>query len=158
MPGSSPMKIVQAVPEDAQKVRDLVRAAYAKWIPLIGREPMPMQADYNRAVREHDVDLLYGDDGLMALIEIIPRPDHLFIENIAVAPKHQGRGLGRHLLAHAERKAGLAGVAEMRLLTNLAFESNVRLYQSVGFQIDRTEPFGNGSTVYMSKTWARSGS
>ena len=33
-------------------------------------------------------------------------------------------------------------------------ESNVRLYQSLGFQIDRTEPFMDGFTVYMSKDLA----
>ena len=31
--------------DDAEAIRDLVRAAYAKWVPLIGREPMPMKED-----------------------------------------------------------------------------------------------------------------
>ena len=38
-------------PEDAHIVRALVRSAYAKWVPVIGREPLPMVADYDRAVR-----------------------------------------------------------------------------------------------------------
>jgi ribosomal protein S18 acetylase RimI-like enzyme len=33
------------------------------------------------------------------------RLDHLWIENVAVAPEGQGRGYGRLLLAHAERRA-----------------------------------------------------
>ena len=36
----------RAGPDDAGAIRSLTRAAYAKWVPVIGREPMPMQADY----------------------------------------------------------------------------------------------------------------
>ena len=43
---------------DASAVRELTRTAYAKWVPVIGREPKPMGADYDRAVRDHIVDLL----------------------------------------------------------------------------------------------------
>src|SRR3954468_6900530 len=92
-------------PTDAAAIRDLTRQAYAKWVPLIGREPKPMQADYERAVREHRIDLALLDGVLAGLIETIEQPDHLLIENVAVAPAFQGRGLGRRLMAHAERLA-----------------------------------------------------
>jgi GNAT superfamily N-acetyltransferase len=146
------MQIKKAASEDAQAVRRLVREAYAQWIPVIGREPMPMKADYERAVRDHEIDLLYADGDLVALIEVIVNSDHLFIENIAVVPHRQGQGFGRYLLSHAEEKARKANLRELRLLTNQAFSANIRLYGSVGFHIDRTEPFaGGGTTVYMSK-------
>ena len=64
-----------------------------------------MQADYERAVVEHTIDLLIVDGALAGLVETILRPDHLWIENVAVAPEQQGRGFGRLLLAHAERRA-----------------------------------------------------
>ncbi len=145
----------KAGPPDVEAVRSLVRAAYAQWVPVIGREPLPMQADYEKAVRTHEIDLLHADGHLVALIEVFAAVDHLFIENIAVLPAHQGRGLGHRLLSHAETKAIAMGLRELRLLTNQAFATNVRLYQSVGFRIDRTEPhFGGGTTVYMSKTLA----
>ncbi len=149
------LRIRRAGPPDADAVRSLTRAAYAQWISVIGREPLPMKADYEKAVREHEIDMLYAGDLLVALIEVFPAADHLYIENIAVSPQHQGKGLGRHLLRHAETKAKSAGLGELRLLTNQAFATNVRLYQSVGFRIDRTEPhFGGGTTVYMSKRLA----
>ena len=149
------LTIRRAGPPDATAVRSLTRAAYAQWIPVIGREPLPMKADYEKAVREHEIDLLHADEQLVALIEVFVMADHLFIENIAVSPEHQGKGLGHHLLNHAEAKAKSAGLEELRLLTNQAFATNVQLYQSVGFRIDRTEPhFGGGTTVYMSKSLA----
>jgi len=150
----SAARIRRARSEDAKAVRLLVRRAYAKWIPVLGREPLPMKADYDRAIREHAIDLLCADGQVAALIETILAPDHLFIENIAVAPECQGQGLGRRLLIHAEQQARKAGRTEVRLLTSAAFEANIRLYQLVGFHIDRTEPFMGGATVYMSKTLA----
>ena len=62
----------RAIISDAVRVRELSRAAYAKWVPLIGREPLPMAADYDRAVVEHIIDLLEENGQLLALIETIP--------------------------------------------------------------------------------------
>jgi GNAT superfamily N-acetyltransferase len=145
----------RADPQDAGLIRDLVRAAYAKWIPVLGREPLPMKADYDRAVREHQIDILDIDGEMHGLIEMMLHPDHLWIENIAVRPDSQGKGLGQQLLAHAEREAAEAGCAEIRLLTSAAFETNVALYERVGYRIDRREAFMGGTTVYMSKKLGR---
>jgi GNAT superfamily N-acetyltransferase len=148
---ASNIEIRPAVLADAARIRDLTRAAYAKWVALIGREPLPMQADHRRAVAEHTIDLLIDDGALAGLIETILRPDHLWIENVAVAPEQQGRGFGRLLLAHAEKRAVEAERLEIRLLTNQAFTANVELYAKRGYAIDRTEPFREGTTVHMSK-------
>ena len=139
---------------DPAAIRDIVRAAYAKWVPVIGREPLPMRADYDKAVAEHQFDLAVEGNQIVGMIETIPAEDHLWIENVCVAPQAQGRGIGRLLLEHAERKAVEAGCPELRLLTNGAFEANVSLYKRHGYAIDREEPFMNGMTVYMSKRLA----
>lgn len=136
---------------DVDAITRLVRDAYAKWVPVIGREPLPMTVDYAAAEKEHDIDLAFAGDTLVGLIETMARADHLWIENVAVAPAQQGRGYGVGLLAHAEETARASGLAEIRLLTNEAFASNVGLYLKVGYVIDRTEPFRGGTTVYMSK-------
>jgi GNAT superfamily N-acetyltransferase len=105
----------QGVAADAPAIRGLTRAAYAKWVPVIGREPKPMTADYAEAVRKHRFDLLYVAGKLAALIEMIPEADHLLIENVAVSPPFQGCGLGRKLMAHAEKvAASLAGCGKSR--------------------------------------------
>ncbi len=151
---SSPAPSIEIRPaalQDAASIRDLTRAAYAKWVALIGREPLPMLADYDRAVREHAIDLLTVGGALAGLIETILRPDHLWIENVAVAPDRQGRGYGRLLLAHAEARTAEAGRGEIRLQTNAAFAANLALYARLGYAIDRTEPFRGGTVVTMRK-------
>ena len=142
----------QGVATDAPAIRALTRAAYAKWVPLIGREPKPMSADYAEALRKHRFDLLYVGGTLAALIETIAEADHLLIENVAVSPAFQGRGLGRKLMAHAEKLAASSGFDEVRLYTNKLFAENVRLYGRLGYKVDREEEVKGGVAVYMSKS------
>jgi GNAT superfamily N-acetyltransferase len=79
------------------------------------------------------------------------RPDHLWIENLAVAPERQGRGYGHLLLAHAEKRAVEIGRGEIRLMTNGAFAANLAFYAKLGYAIERAEPFRGGTAVHMSK-------
>lgn len=130
----------------------LTRAAYAKWVPVIGREPLPMKADYEAAVRKHRIELLEVDRTLVALIEVIPDSEWLLIENLAVAPTFQRRGYARILLERAQDTALALRLKGLRLFTNKLFESNVDLYLRHGFAVDREEPFMGGVTVYMSKS------
>lgn len=140
-----------ATDADVGSIRALTREAYGKWVPLIGREPLPMTADYAEAVRKHRIDLLEADGELVALIEMVAGGDHLLIENIAVSPRHQGRGIGRRLLAHAEQVAASLGVNDIRLYTNKRFVANVELYLRHGYAVDREEPLKDGFLVHMSK-------
>jgi GNAT superfamily N-acetyltransferase len=141
----------QATAADAGAIRELTRTAYAKWVPLIGREPKPMTANYDEAVTRHRFDLLYVDETLAALIETIREADHLLVENVAVSPSFQGRGLGRKLMAHAETLAHELGFGMIRLYTNQRFVENIELYRRLGYQVDREEVVPVGVVTHMSK-------
>lgn len=129
----------RAIIADAVAVRELTRAAYAKWVPILGREPRPMTADYEAALRDHLIDLLQVDGEAAALIEMAPTADHLLIVNVAVVPAQQGRGHGRALMAHAEEVARSLNLREVRLYTNALFAENLRLYSRLGYRVDREE-------------------
>ena len=142
----------RATTADALAVRELTRAAYAKWVPVLGREPRPMIADYDAALREHLIDLLQVDGEAAALIEMAPKADHLLIVNVAVAPTYQGKGYGSTLMAHAEEVARSLNLSEIRLYTNALFAENVRLYSRLGYRVDREEQHPQfGIAVHMSK-------
>lgn len=142
----------RALAGDAPALRTLVRSAYAKWVPLIGREPKPMAADYDKAVRDHLVFVVEAPGRLDAAIELIPAPDHLLVENVAVAPTAQGRGLGTQLMDVAERVARDLGLNELRLYTNAKFAENIALYEKLGYAIiERAAIPSGGEVVWMRK-------
>jgi ribosomal protein S18 acetylase RimI-like enzyme len=118
---------------------------------VTGREPLPMRVDYAEAIKKHRFDLLYTAGTLAALIETVPDGDHLLIENVAVAPKAQGRGFGKRLLKHAEELAAASGLKGTRLYTNKLFSANLRLYEALGYRTDREEELNGGVAVHMSK-------
>jgi len=140
--------------QDAEAIRGLTRQAYAKWVAVTGREPLPMRVDYTEAVKKHRFDLLYDGGVLAALIETVPDGDHLLIENVAVAPAAQGRGFGKRLLKHAQELAASSGLQGTRLYTNKLFVANLRLYEALGYRIDREEEMNGGIAVHMSKACA----
>jgi ribosomal protein S18 acetylase RimI-like enzyme len=140
-----------ATPEDAQAIETLTHAAYAKWVPVIGRLPTPMQANYVKALREHEFMLVEVDGALAGLVETEDCADHLYIVNVAVAEASQGHGLGSRLVAHAEQKARAKGFAETRLMTNALYAANIRLYEFLGYEIYAREAFLNGISVKMRK-------
>jgi GNAT superfamily N-acetyltransferase len=145
------IELRQGTASDAAAIRDLTREAYAKWVPLIGREPKPMTADYDASLQHHRFDLLLKDGVLAALIETVDEGDQLLIENVAVAPRFQRQGFGRKLLAHAEGIARDLGRPRVRLFTNQKFTENLRLYGQLGYDVDREEDLGAAVAVHMSK-------
>ncbi len=97
--------------EDAGLLRAITREAYAKWVPEIGAEPMPMRDDFSARAANGQAWLL-GEDALCVLEE---KPDALVLDNLAVRPAAQGRGLGRRLVAFAEAEARSRGHRVLRL-------------------------------------------
>jgi N-acetylglutamate synthase-like GNAT family acetyltransferase len=152
------MPLRRAEPADAAAIRDLSRAAYAKWVPVIGSEPLPMTADYDHAVRHHMIDLLEENGELHALIEMFVEDGHLLIENIAVQPHRQGEGIGERLLQHAEAVATSMEFREIQLYTNAAFDSNIAFYATRGFEVyDRRTMSSGRVAVFMRKVLTESG-
>ena len=142
----------RAAVTDAAAIRELTRDAYAKWVALIGREPKPMLADYEAAVQRHRFDLIYLDGVLAGLIETINEGHQLLIENVAVSPAFQRRGLGAKLMAQAEAVAMSLGHNRIWLYTNARFTENVRLYRKLGYGVDSQEDIGGGTIrINMSK-------
>jgi GNAT superfamily N-acetyltransferase len=146
-------RIRLARPEEAGALRDLVRAAYARWVPLIGREPAPMTDDYAVRVASGEAHVLEGADGAMlgALVLEDAPPDALLLDNVALAPAAQGKGLGLVLMEFAEAEARRRGRGLIRLYTNAAMEANIRLYLRLGYVETRRADEGAFRRVFMEK-------
>ncbi len=141
----------RATDADVEPIAALVHEAYAKWVVLIGREPKPMRADYAVAVRDHLVWVLEDRGAVSAVLELIPRVDHVLIENVAVAPTLQGQGFGKRLMGFAERVARDLNLLEVRLYTNERFASNIALYERIEYTETHRESLGDSAVVFMHK-------
>ncbi|NJC69613.1 GNAT family N-acetyltransferase [Planosporangium thailandense] len=122
-----------AVADDVTGVRAVAVAAYEVYVPRIGRPPAPMTADYAQAVREGRVWVAVENGEPVGFAVLVPQPDHLLLENVAVSPGTQGRGIGTRLLALAEDHARRQGVSEVRLYTNEAMTENLAYYARRGY-------------------------
>jgi N-acetylglutamate synthase-like GNAT family acetyltransferase len=109
------VQIRSARESDAVALREIVERAYSVYIERIGRRPAPMNADYAQKISEGCISVADKDGEIIGLIVLLVKQDHLLIENVAVDPAHQGRGVGRALMAHAETYASQQHISELRL-------------------------------------------
>jgi len=58
----------------------------------------------------------------------------LLLDNVAVDPNHQGKGIGRALIDFAEQEARRRGHAEIRLYTHQSMHENIVLYPRLGYE------------------------
>jgi len=130
---SAELELRPADATDVEAVRCLVREAYAVYVPRIGREPAPMAADYEGLVAAGEVTVAVEDQAIVGVIVLRAQPDSLLVENVAVAPAAQGRGIGRTLLAHAEIRAGALGLRRLALYTNAKMTENLSFYPALGY-------------------------
>jgi ribosomal protein S18 acetylase RimI-like enzyme len=124
----------RARPDEADAVGALVEAAFARHVEAVGRRPAPMDDDHAAHIAAGEQWVGEAPDGsLSSAIVLTEEGDHLHVDNVAVAPALQGRGLGRALLAFADDEARRRGLAEVRLYTNAAMTDNLVFYPRLGF-------------------------
>ncbi|WP_217170845.1 GNAT family N-acetyltransferase [Streptomyces sp. AC512_CC834] len=128
-------RIRQAVPADVPAVEAVTDAAYRPYAERIGVAPQPMEADHAANVAAGRV---YVTDepgmGLVGLVVLEERADHLFLDSVAVHPDAHGRGVGRRLLRFVEAHARALGLPEIRLYTHAKMWDNQEIYPKYGYE------------------------
>jgi ribosomal protein S18 acetylase RimI-like enzyme len=142
----------RAAATDASSVRDLVQRSYSPYVARMGRRPAPMDQDYDEVLRVTDSWVAEIDGAIVGVAVTSLNPDHLLVENLAVLPTAQGRGIGGRLLTLAENYAIDCGVDEVRLYTNESMTANLVFYPRHGYrETGRTQREGF-RRVYFAKT------
>jgi ribosomal protein S18 acetylase RimI-like enzyme len=145
-------EIQPALPNDAAAVTSCVGAAYAGYVERIGREPAPLAADNPALIARGEVWVMHDAGGLVGVLVMRPEPPALFVENVAVLPGRQGRGLGRALMVFAEEHARAAGLAEVALYTNQKMTENLRFYAALGYVETGRRSEDGFARVFLRKT------
>jgi ribosomal protein S18 acetylase RimI-like enzyme len=146
----SESSIRPATAADVSAIAEIVDQAYRHYIARIGKPPGPMLDDYAARVSEGAVWVLEEGAVIAAIVVLLPAPNYLLLDNIAVSPTRQGLGLGRRLLGFAEDEALRRGYREMRLYTHQTMVENQRLYASIGY-----EETGRGSEAGYDRVFMR---
>jgi ribosomal protein S18 acetylase RimI-like enzyme len=130
----TPVTVRRATADDVPALTAIAAAAYAVYVPRIGRPPPPMVADYAAAVRDAETWVLDDRGRVAGFLVLVAHDDHVLLENVAVAPGYQRRGLGGRLLKYAEETTIAKGRGEIRLYTNEAMTENQALYERLGYE------------------------
>src|SRR5262249_28529228 len=130
---SMPPLIRKATAEDTARIRAIAHAAYAKYVPRIGREPAPMVADFAAEVAAGHVVVIATAGAGGGYMIASPATHGHALDNIAIDPARQGQGLGRRLMDHAVGEAKGRRLPAIRLYTNVAMTENLSIYAHMGF-------------------------
>lgn len=147
---SGPLSLRRATAADLPTIKAIIDAAYAKYLSRMDKPPGPMLRDYGPSV-EDGTTWVTGSP-IVAVLTLYPRENHLLIENIAVHPGAQGRGLGRALMSFAEQEAARRGLTRMALVTHEVMTENQAIYARLGYtEIERRAEDGY-RRIYMEKS------
>lgn len=136
----------RAEPDDADGLASCLDAAYARYEGRIADLPQ-MSEDCAGEIAGKQVWLAMLDDQIVGALVLTTGDGFMKLANLAVRPEHNGKGIGRALIALSESEAAKQGFGEMRLNTHIAMPENVRLYSRLGWREMSTD----GNTVMMEK-------
>ncbi|MEO1274260.1 MAG: GNAT family N-acetyltransferase [Pseudomonadota bacterium] len=140
-PGAADRAIEAATRADLPALTALALAAYAKYVERLGHEPPAMRPDFEGHLARGEVEVIRDGPALHAYLIHFAGEDAWVIENLAVAPAAQGRGLGRALLVRAETAGRAAGHARATLFTNVVMTENRALYARLGWRETGRRPY-----------------
>ena len=151
------MELREATAADAERLREIARAAYGIYVERMGWEPRPMTEDYAEVMGRFEVTVAEIDGATAGYAVFGPDEEGFVIDNVAVDPSRKGTGVGRALIEHAEAAAGDAGNDSVYLYTHETMTENIALYERIGYSEYRrmaVGPAGDSEVVFMRKTLA----
>lgn len=138
---------------DAGEVLTIQRAAFVSEAQIYGSADM---SPLTQTLEQMEAELSEGQGWvarrrgrLVGAVRTRQDDGLLLIGRIAIAPDMQGEGIGRRLLAAAERSSD---ADEAELFTGSLSEANIRLYESCGYRETERIDQGDGTAqVFMRK-------
>ncbi|MFD6497814.1 GNAT family N-acetyltransferase [Streptomyces sp. NPDC060188] len=123
----------RAAAGDVAAVRAVIDAAFEPYVERIGVVPAPMEADHAAGVAAGRV--FVTGEPVTGLVVVEERPDHLYLDIVAVRPDAHGRGVGGRLLRFVDAYARALGLDEVRLCTNAMMWENQEIYPKLGYEV-----------------------
>lgn len=140
-----------ALASDIPALRSIAEEAYAPYVSLIGRRPIPMDADFETHIKAQEIYVAELGQQVVGFIVTYAKETSQFIENIAVSSKSQGSGVGKFLMAFADEKARSSGKPTMTLYTNDKMTESFDFYLRLGFIVTERKTEHGFDRIYLEK-------
>jgi GNAT superfamily N-acetyltransferase len=126
---------------DVPRIVALLNAAFAMERDFVDRD-RTSAAEIAHYLASGTFLVVEGDGGTLAsCMYLEQRDDRLYLGMLAVSPQQQGRGLGRQMMAAAERQAVSLGCGAIDIRIVDRRTELPPFYRSLGFVDNGTEPF-----------------
>ncbi|MBP7000301.1 GNAT family N-acetyltransferase [Amaricoccus sp.] len=151
-PAAASVAIRPAAAADEPAIRACAAQAFARYVPLIGRRPAPMDANFAAQIAAGEIRVAADPAGaLQGYVAFRAEPPAMLLDAVAVLPAAAGRGVGKALIAACEAAARRLALAEVRLYTNERMTSNLAMYPRLGYVETARHTEDGFSRVYFRK-------
>lgn len=130
----SSLSLRPARPEDTDALSDCFAAAYAPFKATIPDLP-DVTAGLDQDILNNFVLVALDKDELVGGAVLVLRAEAAHLANIAVHPRHNGKGVGGALIRALEREARAQNRHFLDLATHVQMQQNVKLYEHLGWKI-----------------------
>jgi ribosomal protein S18 acetylase RimI-like enzyme len=145
------IEITPATPDDAPLIHKIMRAAFAEYIGVL-QPPSSVELetveDTRRAIEEGGAVLARYDGVAVgsARYAFHDEGHTCYIGRVSVLPGYRGHGIASSMVTYIEGIARDKGSEEMEIVVRMILETNVHLYERLGYHIESTyeHPKGGG--------------
>jgi ribosomal protein S18 acetylase RimI-like enzyme len=143
MPIDEAPRLEAATPDDAERVWELQRAAFAEYLGV--QDPPPgvwraSAADVEGWLRSGGAVLAWLGDTLVGSIVWARRAQDLYVQHVAVHPGYRRRGIASVMMRWMDEEARRQGYARLALKIRPDLPANQALYESLGYRVTGTAP------------------
>jgi ribosomal protein S18 acetylase RimI-like enzyme len=138
----------RAVAEDHEIIIAIAQKAYEKYVERMGKEPAPMRP----VIQKEDVVFICEDNKqIIAFAILVKINDQIILDNIAVDPSHQKKGIGNNFIKFIEQYLIKKKFDKYQLYTNEKMFENIKWYQKIGFKIFKKVTEKGYNRIYFEK-------
>lgn len=131
----------EATAEDLHLLKAIEAAADTTYEAVFGRLDWDEPSDGRWRARQPGFLLVAGDPEPVGFAHVLWLEGTAHLEQLAVHPDHQRRGIGTALVRAAVQRAGNAGHARLTLSTYADVVWNAPFYRTLGFEVvERLSP------------------